>query len=131
MIDYPLARLQGAIDAGATLTIRTLDGHVLRGTLRSRGGTEIHAEGADLATLASEIMSLWFIHNGLTAPADNGHGPLRPHMRAALGELGARHGAIGAPGYQARGCDCDYCSAFDVARAELVATESADDVRPR
>lgn len=43
---------------------------------------------------------------------------LRPHMRAALGSLGAEHGRRAARGetfhdYRATGCDCDYCTAFE------------------
>jgi len=115
MLDYPLARLQGAIDAGATLTVRS-DGQTLEATLRSvHGLSEISATGPDLQSVASELIAVWFAYNGLERPRDNGEGPLRPHMRAALGELGERHGSVGHDGYQTPGCECDYCSAYAVA----------------
>ena len=125
MIDYPLARLQGAIDAGATLTVRTVDGHSLAATLRSRNGTEISAYGPDLASVASSIITLWFVHNGIDRPRDNGEGPLRPHMRAALAELGAAHGTAGHDGYQTPGCECDYCNAYSSAFRAAAEREAA------
>lgn len=145
-VDYPIARLQGIVDAGATFRLRrsAQSNGQLSGDLESMGGVRhARAEGPDLASVSSRLVTLW----GNIFPTILGAFPgrsagirefgsdrerwtseLRPHMRAALGELGALHGRRRARGdqisdYRAEGCECDYCAAFEsafgVAAAEL------------
>lgn len=135
MIDYPISRLQGAVDAGATfeLAVSGIEGQ-LRGKLESKSGARFAtAVGPDLATVASNLMLQWleWFPGPFRPPEQQGaaalararrylRSELRPHMRAALGELGACHGRKVARGekgigYRCEGCECDYCLAFDAA----------------